>query len=53
MRLSVFTGAALIAFAINPQIFVLHDPDFKSTAFAAALFGFLDLVDFTKNLSRD
>ena len=51
MRLSVFIGAALIAFAINPSIFVTHDPDFKYVTFTAALFGFLDLVDFLKNLN--
>ncbi|MCK5613504.1 hypothetical protein KAR91_67160 [Candidatus Pacearchaeota archaeon] len=52
MRLSVFTGAALIAFSINPLIFSLYDPDFKYTTFAAVLFGALDFVDFVKNLNR-
>ena len=52
VRLSVFTGAALIAFSINPLIFSLYDPDFKYTTFAAVLFGALDFVDFVKNLNR-
>ncbi len=51
MRLSVFIGAALIAFSINPLIFVVYDPDFKYTTFVAIVFGFLDSVDFLKNLN--
>lgn len=52
MRLSVFTGAALIAFSINPLIFLVYDPNFKYTAFVAFLFGGLDAIDFVKNLNR-
>ena len=52
MRLAIFMGAALIALSINPQIFITYDPDFKYITFTAIIFGFLDLVDFLKNLNR-
>ncbi len=51
MRSAVFIGAALVALSINPTIFTIYDPDFKYITFIIILFGFLDLVDFLKNLN--